>query len=108
LDKVCKKEKDMEVKNFKPMNKGSLIGYLDILFPKLGWTLHGCGYFNSSGKRWVNLPQRTYQDETGKACYADVISMAPEMKNRFSEMALASFDEYQNKSEDLLVEEPPF
>jgi hypothetical protein len=85
----------MEIKNYRAINKGSLNGYLDIYLPKLDWTLHGCGYFVSNGKRWISLPSRPYKDEAGKQCYADIISMPKEVKSKFSEMALVAYDAFK-------------
>ena len=96
----------MEVKNFRPINKGSLVGYIDIFLPKLDWTICGCGYFVSGDKKWVNLPTRGYKDEEGKQCYADIISMPKEMKKRFSDDALKAYAEF-SASQSKVVELAP-
>jgi hypothetical protein len=87
----------VEIKNFKSMQKGSLSAFVDIYFPKIQWTVRGFQYFVSGSKRWVSMPSRSYQDDNGKTCYSEILSMPKEMKAKFSEEALKVIDEYLTK-----------
>jgi len=85
----------MQVVNFRPVNKGSLQGFLDIFFPSLNWTVTGCGLFVKGDRRWVSMPSRSKKDpDTGQITYSDVITMPQEQRSKFSYAALQAYKEY--------------
>lgn len=89
----------MEIKNYRPIKKGTLDGYLDIHIPQMDWTIMGCGLFISGNKKWVNPPSRQYKDQEGKLCYSDIITMSKEERNRFSAAALKAYERYQPQAD---------
>ena len=61
----------IECIRYMPVNKGSLVGYADIYVVKWDWEIYGCTLHQKDGKRWVNLPQKEYQDkQTGEKKYS--------------------------------------
>jgi hypothetical protein len=85
----------MQVVNYKPINKGTLQGFIDIFIPSLNWTITGCGLFMKENRKWVNMPSRSKKDpDTGVITYSDVISMSKEDKSRFSNDAIQAYKEY--------------
>lgn len=92
----------MEVVSFKSYKKGALEGFMDIHIPELDWTLKNCSLFSSNGRRWVQMPTRSYQDDKGETKYQEVIQMPKELKNKFTEQALKAYKEFSQ----VKVEEP--
>ena len=48
----------IECLKYKPINKGSLLGYADIFVPKMGLEIFGCSLHQKDGRRWVNFPSK--------------------------------------------------
>lgn len=57
----------MECLRYKPVNKGCLLGFADLLVPIVkNVKIYGCAVFQKEGKRWVSLPSNKMIDpETG-------------------------------------------
>jgi len=64
----------MEIVNYKPVGKGSLVGMFDVFLPKLNWTITGWCHFENDQKRWVSPPQRPFKKDD-KTLYYDLIKM---------------------------------
>jgi hypothetical protein len=57
----------MEIKNYKTIGNGCLLGKFDILIPEWGGlTIHECTVFAKDGKKWICFPSREYQAEGQK------------------------------------------
>ena len=64
----------VECMNYKPVNKGSLLGYADLFVPKTGLEIYGCSLHQKEGRRWVNFPSKEYTDsKTGEKKYASIV-----------------------------------
>ena len=51
---------------YTPINKGVLVGFVDIFVEKWGLEVYGIQLFQKNGKRWINFPSRTYEKEGEK------------------------------------------
>jgi len=78
----------MEVENYKPINKGCLIGKFDIKIPEWGDLLiRECVLFEKDNKRWVALPSKEYQKDGAKKHFS-LIKFSPSVFERLQLSAL--------------------
>ena len=57
----------MEILNYKPINKGFLVGKFDLQIPEWGkLTICECTLFEKDGKRWISLPSKQYEKDGQK------------------------------------------
>ena len=69
----------IRVLNYKPFQRGAIIGFFDLGIA--GLVIKGCRLmYGKEGGFWFAFPQREGKDESGSAKYFDIIHMAkPEM-----------------------------
>lgn len=63
----------IECLKYKPVNKGTLLGYADLFVPKMGIEIFGCSLHQKDGRRWINLPSREYTDNKGEKKFFSII-----------------------------------
>lgn len=87
---------------FKTLERGSLLGFVDLEMPS-GLILRGCTFHQSHDKLWCSPPGRPQLDadrklmvdEAGKIVYAAVVDFADKaIRARWSTEAVAAIDEY--------------
>jgi hypothetical protein len=68
---------------FKPLRKGTLIGFADIVIPELKLKIHDVGLYEKGASRWASPPGRPWvrdgqlvTDENGKVQYSQIIEFA--------------------------------
>lgn len=68
----------------------------DLSCEKAGFDLYGCALHMKDGRRWVNLPQRPYQDkETGETKYANTVKIPNQDHYKaFQHMAREAIDKW--------------
>lgn len=59
----------LEIKRFKPMEKGYLVGFLDVFIPVVGLQINGITWFHKEGRTWFNMPSEPYTNELGEKKY---------------------------------------
>ncbi len=71
----------VEIVDWKPMQRGSLLGFAAVRIPALRLTIRDCTVNESSGRRWVGLPGKAQIDgnrelikRDGKIQYVPVCS----------------------------------
>lgn len=80
----------MEIQNFKPIQKGCLLGKFDIIIPEWGHlTISDCVLFSKEGKRWISLPSREFQSKDGQKKHFSLIKFKPEVFKKLQDAALA-------------------
>lgn len=52
----------MQVKNYKPINKGALVGRFDLYIDTMKLTIRDCTYMQTANSEWVGYPSREYTD----------------------------------------------
>jgi len=95
----------MKVIAFKPLERGSLLGFADLAMDS-GLVLLGCTYHASNGKRWANPPGRPQLDgdkkvilDGGKVAYAPVVDFVDKaIRYKWSAAAVKAIDEYLAQS----------
>lgn len=98
----------IEVLKFRSHTKGALLGFADIFIDKTGMEIYGCTMYQKDGRRWVNLPQKEYE-ENGEKKYAPVVRFRNKAhQTAFQDQALDAIDEWcaQNAA-SVQEEEPP-
>jgi len=63
----------IECIKFKAYEKGVLLGFADFRLPKMGIEIYGCSVHQKDGRKWVNLPSKEYQSETGEKKYSSYV-----------------------------------
>lgn len=83
----------IECTNYKPVNKGSLLGYADLLLIKSGMQIFGCSLHQKDGARWVNMPSREYTNEAGEKKYLSIVRFQDAEKMKaFSSEAMKAIE----------------
>lgn len=78
----------MQIKNFKEVNKGSLIAKFDIFFDKMGMSIRECALMRSGSKEWIGMPSRQYQDEHGEKKFYAYVIFSQEKRDAFHKKCL--------------------
>src|ERR1039457_1943691 len=82
------------VSNWKPLNHGSLRGFLTLTLPS-GLIIHNCHLLGTAGKRWVGLPARRFQLADGSIKYEPLLEFTSRRALRnFRETALRAVQVY--------------
>ena len=58
--------------NWKPLNSGSLRGFLVLTIPP-GLIVHNCQLLEVGGRRWIGLPARRFLMADGKVHYEPIV-----------------------------------
>ena len=82
----------MEIKNYKPIDKGCLKGRFDVTVPQWGLTLRDCALFEKEGDKWVNFPSRPYKAEDGTTKHYACAFMEKAEKKKFDEACLVAIE----------------
>lgn len=78
--------------------KKNLKGYLDIYDEEKKWMISGCSLFSNGGNFWVNMPSRSYKNETGETKYSNIIQMQKEDQDVFSKEVLEALKHYDKNA----------
>jgi hypothetical protein len=88
------KPKEILIENWKPFEKNTLRGFLDLLLPS-GLMLRGCTYHIKDGARWIGLPARQYRNSDGADTWTPVVEILDKTaRTRFQAAALESLDKF--------------
>lgn len=97
MDPSCEQVKQgrFQIKLFKPYQKKTLMGFIDIEAPS-GLIIHGCTLHQKNGSRWIGLPSKQFKKNDGSTGWTPVIEFATrEAGDKFRDQVLAAFDLYQ-------------
>ena len=84
----------IECTNYKPVNKGSLLGYADFFMARSRMEIYGCGVYQKDGHRWVNMPSREYTNADGEKKFLSIVRFREKsVQQAFSDAALKAVDE---------------
>ncbi len=83
------------VVSYKPVNKGALEAFVNLFLVRQQMIIKGCRLFRKDGKRWITLPQDSYEDRSGKTVYTSLIEFtAADRANQFQRNALQAVELY--------------
>ena len=77
----------IEVERFKPYEKNTLRGFVDLKMTNIGLTLFECSFHEKNGKNWIGYPARQYDTDDGKK-WSPVISFEDEAHRAFQKLGL--------------------
>lgn len=77
----------MIVKNYKPINKGFILGSFT-LEVKGGLQIRSCTLFKKGDRQWVSMPQREYEKDGERKYFSYVGYEDKEVYNQFMKEAL--------------------
>jgi hypothetical protein len=84
----------IEIEKYQAVNRGHLVGVVDLKIPKWCLSFKGVAVFEKAGGRWVNLPQKTFQGDDGKTKYVDTIEWTDKaVEGRFRDAVLTALVE---------------
>lgn len=89
----------MEILKYRAVNKGNLLGFLNLKVQKWGVTINDIGVFQKNGNRWVNLPCRSYEDNGEKKFFPYISFETRETKDSFSKKVLEALDEFSKNNQ---------
>ena len=91
---------NVECKFYRPTQRnGFLQAHLDLYFPEMGVTFKDLSLWEKDGKRWLNMPARSYQDKTGNKKYAPYIVFDDAKYWGFQEAALKGIATFAAKGQ---------
>lgn len=83
----------IEIEKFKRLDRGHLLGVVDLKIPKWFLSFKGVAVFEKNGGRWVSLPQKTFRGDDGKTKYANTIEWTDKaVESRFRDAVLTALE----------------
>jgi hypothetical protein len=73
----------IEITKFKPLDKNTLKGFLTVRMTNVGIEIRDIALQEKNGKRWLNMPSRSFTDANGKQSYSYVLDFFDEEKKEF-------------------------
>lgn len=89
----------IKIINYKPINKNTLVGFVDISIPQFGLEIYGCTHFKKGSQEWVSFPQKEYTDKEGVKKYLSIVRFKDRNESdKFSKEALQAIMNFNNAS----------
>ena len=86
--------REIIIADWKPHSKNTLRGFLSVKLPS-GITIHNITVHEKGEARWIGLPARSYQTDSGETAWSPIIEIADRSTaNRFRDEVLDAFDRY--------------
>lgn len=90
----------VEIAEWKPMERGTLLGFVNVRIPAMRLTIRDCTVNESHGRRWIGLPGKAQIDgnrelvkRDGKVQYTPTCAFdSKEVGDAFSVAVLAALD----------------
>lgn len=85
----------VECVRFHAINKGSLVGFCDLVIEGWHLMLIDCAWFRSAKGEWISLPSTSYTAHDGKKRYKRMVEFTDEEAGRrFGSAALAAVQQF--------------
>lgn len=80
---------------YRPVNKGTVLGYFDIFLSKQHLEIYDCVLLQKDGKRWVAMPSRKFTDEKGNEKYRPIVRINDkDLEHKFIEATKKAVDDF--------------
>ncbi|MDP4120525.1 MAG: hypothetical protein Q8876_05665 [Bacillota bacterium] len=87
----------IEILDFKEINKGAIFGTVNVRITKWGLTINKCLIFQKEGRKWLSLPQETFEKD-GKKNYFPLVKFDDrETSERFGRQVLEAVEKLINE-----------
>jgi hypothetical protein len=76
---------------FRPYQKNTLRGFVDLELTRVGLVLRDCTWHIKDGKEWVGFPARAYETKNGETAWQPLIEFAEgakEAREQFRRQAI--------------------
>jgi hypothetical protein len=83
----------IKVTKFRPYQKNTLQGFVDLKMTKVGMEIRECTYHRQNGKEWVGLPARSYEKD-GKTSWVPLVWFEKEYLQTFQKAARKAIHAY--------------
>jgi len=88
----------MEIKNFKTVNKGYIVGRFDLHIDEWGGlVIKDCTLFKKNETKWIAPPQKSFEAE-GKKMYSPLVSFRKEIFDKLQKKAIELIDIHLSSS----------
>lgn len=92
----------IEIKNVKPLRKGSLLAVCDVRIVPWQITIHDVKIFQKGINTWINLPSVEFTTKTGEVKHKDMVSFDnDDVLKRFRNQVMPYITSYLDKNPDL-------
>lgn len=89
---------------YRPVNKGNVLGYFDILLQKQHLEIYDCVLLQKDGKRWVSMPTKKFKNEKGEDKYSTIVRIhEKELQQTFIDAVKDAVDEFLKKNPVMTV-----
>jgi hypothetical protein len=86
----------VEIVKFREYRKNTLQGFLTVLLQPSGLEIRDCTVHQKGDKRWIGMPAKPYQDDSGDTKYSLIVYFPDrDRSDLFQKAALAAFDRYR-------------
>jgi hypothetical protein len=85
-----------EVVNYRPHEKNTLRGFVDLELTNIGLTIMECTHHVKNGRGWVGYPSRPYETERG-SFWQPLISFKKDSGEKFQAAALKAITDYLDR-----------
>lgn len=90
----------IKILNYRPMNKGHLVGYLDVEIEPWKLEVRDLTVWNKDGRAWVNMPAKKYTKDDGSQGFSEVVRFVDsEYKENFRKAVLAALHDHCKKED---------
>lgn len=88
----------VEVVKFRPIDKGALQGFFDLVINPMGMKVMDCTYFVKGDNKWFNFPRKEVKKKDGEVDFWPIISFSTkEMHTKITEMVLEEIKKHIGK-----------
>lgn len=102
----------IECLKYNVVDKGSLVGFVNIYVPRWGLEINGLAIFTKNGNRWINFPSKEYLHDGVKKYFPYIRFHDENHKTLFELEVFEAIDIYCNKQQQqqpaYVQEEVPF
>jgi hypothetical protein len=86
--------RDITILGWRNCQKNTLLGFADVKLPS-GIVIRGVGIHQKGERRWLGLPARPYETDSGSTSWAPVIEIPDrETRERFEGLVLDALDKH--------------
>jgi hypothetical protein len=84
--------REITIRDWKPLFKNTLRGYFSVDLPS-GLRIHSLSLHQKGERRWIGLPARAYETDSGSTSWARVVEIPDrQTRERFEGLVLAALD----------------
>lgn len=83
--------------NYREVNKGVVVGSVDVYLPKSGIEIFNLTHFNKEGKEWISMPSKEYEKDGVKKYFSHVRFRERPHQDAFGRAVIDAIRKHQPK-----------